>query len=157
MDKDWFFTTDEFICNLRVVGVLIRDNKILVQREKGGNEFALPGGHVKIGETLEDGLIREYKEEIGANILCKLLLWSEECFWEWKGKQAHTIAFYYLIDLCESTKIPDSEFLSHKDNSNLIIGWMPVDYIQDVIVYPEFLKKEIFNLDVCPKHFVSKS
>lgn len=103
MDKDWLFATEEYICELRTVGVLIRDNKILVQRDRDGNEFALPGGHVKIGETLENGLIREFKEETGADILCKRILWSEECFWEWKGKQAHTIAFYYLIELCEGS------------------------------------------------------
>jgi ADP-ribose pyrophosphatase YjhB (NUDIX family) len=96
MDKDWLFETEEYICDLRTVGVLIRDNKILVQRDRVGNEFALPGGHVKIGETLENGLIREYKEETGSDIFCRRLLWSEECFWEWNGKQAHNIAFYYL-------------------------------------------------------------
>ena len=30
MDKDWIFRTDEYICDLRTVGVLIRDGKLLV-------------------------------------------------------------------------------------------------------------------------------
>lgn len=37
-----------------MVGVLIRDGKILVQRDRDGHEYVLPGGHVKIGEILED-------------------------------------------------------------------------------------------------------
>lgn len=85
MEKDWLFTTDEYICDLRTVAVLVKDNKILVQRDRNGNEYALPGGHVKIGETLEAGLIRETMEEMGVNIKCNRLLWSEECFWEWNG------------------------------------------------------------------------
>ena len=158
MEKDWIFMNDDYICDLRVVGVLIRDNKILVQRERGGNEFALPGGHIKIGETLGDGLAREFKEETGADIICERLLWSEECFWEWNGKKSHTIAFYYLTELSEGSQISDdSEFLSHKDNCNVLIGWMPVDEIRNVTIYPEFIKKEIYNLSDYPKHFVSKS
>ncbi len=156
MDKDWLFTTKEYICDLRTVGVLIQNNKILVQRNRGGTEFALPGGHVKIGETLENGLIREYKEETETDILCKRLLWSEECFWEWNGKQAHNISFYYLIELRNGSIIPEDEFVSHKDNCNVVIGWMPIDEIQNVIIYPAFLKKEIYNLNGYPKHFVSK-
>lgn len=65
-DKDWLFSSDEYICDLRTVAVLVKDNKILVQRERNGNEYALPGGHVKIGEMLEDGLIRETMEEMGS-------------------------------------------------------------------------------------------
>lgn len=80
MGKDWLFTTDEYICDLRTTAVLVKDSKILVQRDRNGNEYALPGGHIKIGETLEDGLIRETKEEIGVDIKCNRLLWSEECF-----------------------------------------------------------------------------
>lgn len=52
MEKDWIFATDEYICDLRTVSVLIKDNIILVQRDKDDNEYALPSGHVKIGETL---------------------------------------------------------------------------------------------------------
>lgn len=57
MNKDWSFTTEEYICDLRMVGVLIWDGKILVQRDRDGQEYALPGGHMKIGETLEDAWV----------------------------------------------------------------------------------------------------
>ena len=157
MEKDWLFATDKYICDLRPVAVYVKDNKILVQRDKNGNEYALPGGHIKIGETLENGLIREMMEEIGVQIKCKRLLWSEECFWEWKGKQAHNIAFYYLIDLCDNFTIPDNqEFIPQKDNVNVVIGWMPIDQLQNITIYPEFLKKEIYHLNEPIKHFVSK-
>lgn len=52
-DKDWLFSSDEYICDLRTVAVLVKDNKILVQRERNGNEYALPGGYVKIGEPMK--------------------------------------------------------------------------------------------------------
>ena len=157
MNKDWIFTTEEYICDLRTAAVLVKDNKILVQRDKDGNEYALPGGHVKIGETLEAGLIREIMEEMGVQIECKKLLWSEECFWEWNGRQAHNISFYYLIEVCDGFEIPDTgEFVSQKDNCNVVIGWMPIEQIQNVTIYPEFLKEEIYHLDGPVKHFVSK-
>lgn len=156
-EKDWIFSSDKFVCGLRTVGVLIKDNKILVQHDKDENEYALPGGHIKIGETLENGLIREYKEETDVEIRIKRLLWSEECFWEWEGKQAHNIAFYYLIEECEGFEIPDNgEFISHKDNCNVLIGWLPIEEIKNIIIYPEFLKEEIYNLHDPIKHFVSK-
>lgn len=157
MNKDWIFTTEEYTCDLRVAAVLVKDNKILVQRDKDGSEYALPGGHVKMGETLEDGLIRETMEEMGVQIECKKLLWSEECFWEWNGRQAHNISFYYLVELCDGFEIPDTgEFVSQKDNCNVVIGWMPIEQIQKVTIYPEFLKGEIYHLDGPIKHFVSK-
>ncbi len=31
LDKDWLFRSDEFICELRAVGVLVKNNKILMQ------------------------------------------------------------------------------------------------------------------------------
>lgn len=157
MNQDWIFSVDNNTCGVRTVGVLVRDGKILVQRDRDGNEYALPGGHIQIGETLEAGLIREYKEETGADISCLRMLWSEECFWEWKGKKAHNLSFYYLVELQENSDIPDTgEFVSHKDNCNVVIGWIPIEEIQNVTIYPEFFKEEIYHLDEPIKHFVSE-
>ena len=156
IEKDWLFSSDEYICDLRTVGVLVKNNWVLV-RDKNGSAYALPGRHIKIGETLEAGLVREYKEETGVDIEVKRLLWSEECFWEWNGKLAHNIAFYYLIEECDGCKIPDNgEFVSHKDNCNVVIGWMDIEEIQNVTIYPEFIKTEIHNLNGEIKHFISK-
>ncbi len=44
MSKDWLFKADEYTCHLRAVGVLVKDGKVIVQRERNGGEYALPGG-----------------------------------------------------------------------------------------------------------------
>jgi len=155
--KDILFKSDNFIFDVRTVGVLIRDGKLLVQREENGTEYALPGGHVKLGETTTEGVIREYKEETGADIRCQRLLWTEECFWEWNDQKAHSLAYYYLVELWDGSAIPDGgKFISHKDNPNVIIGWIPLDQLADITIYPTFLKKKIFDLEGPPAHFISK-
>lgn len=90
--------------------VLVKDNIILVQRDKDGNEYALPGGHVKSGETLEDGLIRETQEEMSVKIEWKRMLWSEECGFDILLENAeaecydkHSVFFYekfYMLNPC---------------------------------------------------------
>jgi len=157
LNKDWIFESDNFICHVRTVGILIRENKMLVQRDNDGNEYALPGGHIKIGETAEESLIREFREETGADIICQRLLWTEECFWNWNGKKAHNISFYYLVDLCENSDIPDNgEFFPQKDNCNVLLGWLPIEKIGGVTIYPDFIKEEIGRLNETPKHFVRR-
>ena len=158
MEKDWLFKTSEYICDLRVAGVLIRNGKLLVQREIGGVEYALPGGHVKIGETTEAALIREYQEEMNLVIECKHLLCTEECFWEWNGVRTHNISFYYLIEDGSGLELPEREgFLQHRDNKEIEYGWLPIDQLQNITIYPEFIKHEIFSLDGKQKHFTTRA
>lgn len=157
INKDWNFRTDEYICALRSVGVLVRDGKLLVQRDRDGYEYALPGGHVKIGETTVDSLVREYKEETGADIRVGNLLWTEESFWNWNGTNAHSIAFYYRIELIDCSDIPDTgEFISHKDNCDVVLEWIPVEKLSDITIYPDFIKNTIYELDAPPRHFIRK-
>lgn len=41
--------------------------EILVIREQGATTYKLPGGHIELGETIEDAVIREVLEETGIN------------------------------------------------------------------------------------------
>ena len=152
---DWLFESENGICDVRVSGLIVKDNKILVQRPKNKNEYALPGGHLKFGETTKEALKREYKEETGADIICRRLLWVEECFWKWNGKPPHNISFYYLADFCSDFSFLE-EFKSFKDNDDMLYGWISIDKLNNIEIYPQFLKKEIFNLSEYPKHFVSR-
>ncbi|SNT27783.1 NUDIX domain-containing protein [Anaerovirgula multivorans] len=151
--KDWCFRDENSICNFRSVGVLIRNNRILVQCDN--NEYALPGGHVAIGETSEKTLIREYREETGADIFCNRLIWIEETFWKWGSRDAHGIAFYYLISLKNDADIPDDSFVSQKDNCNIMLKWVSIEEMKRLTIYPSFIKDKIENISDGIEHFVS--
>ncbi|MCL2488489.1 MAG: NUDIX domain-containing protein [Oscillospiraceae bacterium] len=155
MIKDWLFSDERSICHFRAAGVLIRENNLLVQREKDGMEYALPGGHVMVGETSEQALVREFKEETGADILCDRLIWTEEVFWKWGEKNAHGIVFYYLISLRNPSDIPGDYFES-KDNCHVLFEWINLDKIEDLIIYPSFLKERINHIPGHTEHFIRR-
>ena len=138
---------------MRVTGLLLRNDKLLVQRSDG--VYALPGGHLRFGETTEEALIREYREETGADIVCDRLLWTEEHFWNWGDKPAHNIGFYYLIHLLDDQAIPDG-FRPRRDNPQAEIGWVAVSDLPRLRIYPTFLPEEIHRLYEAPRHFVRR-
>lgn len=79
-NRGWLFTHENRIHNFRNTGVLLNNEKVLIQRGINDTEFALPGGHVNWGKTSAETLIREYKEELGADISVDRLIWIEEVF-----------------------------------------------------------------------------
>lgn len=52
----------------KAAGLIIRDRKVLVSRSKGKETFVQPGGKIEAGETPEQALVRELKEEQGAEV-----------------------------------------------------------------------------------------
>jgi 8-oxo-dGTP diphosphatase len=47
---------------------IIRDNRLLVQEEEGETLYLMPGGRPEAGETPEQTLLREIKEELGVEL-----------------------------------------------------------------------------------------
>lgn len=60
----------EYIFNVRLTGILIENNEILLVQQKLSDKrnWSLPGGRLERGETLSQGLIREMKEETGLDV-----------------------------------------------------------------------------------------
>jgi ADP-ribose pyrophosphatase YjhB (NUDIX family) len=54
------------------LGVILidKDGKVLIGKRKGGlaQRYSIPGGHLELGETFEQGAIREIKEETNLDI-----------------------------------------------------------------------------------------
>lgn len=52
-----------------VRGIIIRDGKVAMMHSKKYDYYKLPGGGIELGETLEETLIREVREESGLIVI----------------------------------------------------------------------------------------
>lgn len=80
-----------------VRAVMIKDKKLLVA-EYIGHHYFLPGGHVEVGESAENALIRELREELGVNCSIKNFLGVIENKWEEREVFHHEINHIFEID-----------------------------------------------------------
>ncbi len=66
----------ENVMQVRVTGILIEDEKVLLVKQKVANRnWSLPGGRVENSETLEVAMIREMREATGLEVKIKKLLY----------------------------------------------------------------------------------
>lgn len=58
---------EHFFGQVTQKAVLKYKNSFVIVKEEGQNEWILPGGRLNVGESLEEGLLREIKEELGVD------------------------------------------------------------------------------------------
>lgn len=161
MDKDIIFKTEDYVFSYRVAGVLVRDGKVLLQRPTNDTAYAIPGGHVSFGETNEETLVREFKEEIDADIKVERLKWVGEIFFPWGDKPCHQICLFYEVSLKDPTHIPlDGGFYGKEElegkEFNLEFVWIDVKEIENIELYPPEAKTYLAEGGSTVEHFVYK-
>lgn len=161
MTKDILFKTDEYVFSYRVAGVLLRNGKVLLQKPISDTAYAIPGGHVSLGVTNEETLVREFKEEINLDIKVEKLKWVGEIFFPWGGKPCHQICLFYDVNLTDNITIPLSgtfwgtEQLEDK-TFKLEFSWIDIKDIEDIELYPIGVKKYLAEGLSEVQHFVYK-
>lgn len=93
------------IKHLGAYGLIIKDDEILLIKKIGGpydGKLDLPGGTIEWGETPEETLCRELKEEVGIDITSYHLYDANSVVFEWMHKGelelCHHLGFFYKID-----------------------------------------------------------
>jgi nucleoside triphosphatase len=97
--------TDQKISHSQVypeptVGGLIVNDKgkiLLAKSHKWFDKYTLPGGHIEVGETMREAVVREVKEETGLDVeVEEFLLLQEAIFTQEFWKRKHFIFFDFL-------------------------------------------------------------
>ncbi len=115
---------------VRPTGILIEGGKILLIKQKLNEQqnWSLPGGALEYGETIEQCLIREMKEETGINIVVKDLLYICDRF---RTLKHHIVDISFLVERTDG-KI---ELKSFSDKDGEVLCKIKMVSIEDILGY----------------------
>ena len=134
--------------NYRVAAVIVNDGKILAQRDTKANWYYLPGGRVTFGETSEEALLREIKEELKIDITDYRPLWLNEGFFDECGKNFHEIGMYYYVNISNTSfNHFEYEFELAEEKRINTYAWLDINNLDNISLYPKFIKNEINNIN----------
>ena len=158
--SDILFKTDDYVFSYRVAGVCIQNGCVLLQKPTNDPGYAFPGGHVEFGETNAETLIREFKEEIGADIRVGGLRWVAEVFFPWGNKPCHQICLYYDIEIIDAHTPRSGVFTAQEKlegrSFTINFHWVPLSDTQSLLIYPEQCRDLLQLTDGAVHHFIYK-
>lgn len=116
-----------------VTGIVIKDGKVLLARHTygvGKGKLIVPGGYVEKGETPQEALIREYKEETGITVEPENLIGVRFNMRDWY------VAFKakYISGTAQS---------DHYENNEVV--WLPIEQALNSDDVPDLTKKLIIS------------
>lgn len=114
--------------NVEVVAAIIRDQDKFLATQRGYGEFIglweFPGGKVDAGESNEEALIREIKEELNCDIkINKFMLTIEYDY-----PNFHLIMHCYLCELLSAFTLLEHDDYQWLNKDNLMdVNWLEAD------------------------------
>ncbi len=109
-------------------GVIVKNNAILFQKRADDGTWSLHGGSLEFGETFEDALKREFKEELGINVLEYIMVApysGKELFNIYpNGDQVYPVGVFYLVTKYDGEIKPDMDEVSE-------VKWFSIDKLSD--------------------------
>lgn len=146
MARDVKFWKEDGSFKLRVCGVVQVGDKILIDNCDNAPFWGYPGGHVELGESTREAVVREVKEEIGVDAeIIKNLASIQLFFTREDGKPFHEIGFYYLM---KANIEPKNLTIEENDKGKLRkhqFRWVTKEELKNFDVRPTELKKVILN------------
>ena len=116
--------------HIEVVAAIIRRGNEIFATQRGYGEFKdwweFPGGKIEPGESLQQALVREIREELDATIEVGELLQTVE--WDYPTFYLTMHCFWCKLT-CEALHLNEHEAASWLDREHLrSVKWLPADY-----------------------------
>ncbi|MEW6046578.1 MAG: NUDIX domain-containing protein [Bacillota bacterium] len=100
-------------------GIAVRDGQVLVARSRFTGRWELPGGAVAPWEKLEDGLVREYREETGVTVSVRGFVGFDQGFVAFFQHPFNSLRFFFRVDA-------DAAELRAQKSEVDEVRWMPI-------------------------------
>lgn len=103
------------------------------------NEYQFPGGHIENNETNEDGLLREIKEETGAETKIEdysYLMTIKDYVKNYRdnGKNRCNKIVYYVLDKNYDINMENANFSDYEKKGAFRLEWIPLDNVEEVLI-----------------------
>lgn len=147
---------------VRVAAIALHAGRVLLHRWEMDPFWALPGGTCELLETTSQTLARELSEEIGVQARVGRLVWVVENFFRYDRRDYHELGFYYRCSLPEThlwtagcEQFEGSElFEDQSPPMRLLFQWFRVEELEQLPLYPQFLREGLKNLPDAVTHVV---
>ena len=126
----------------RVRGILKQDDKFLIMCVDDAGYYHLPGGHVEVGESSEQAIKREIKEEIGIEVNINKLICVNEQFFAKGNINCHELVFYFMVNAKDKTKVEDVTRIEN-DKGKICkneIRWVTAEELKYIDLKPRIIK-----------------
>lgn len=137
--------------SLRAAALILQNNQLLVIQNDSARCCYAIGGGVRIGETTEEAVLRECREETGLDWQIERLVFVQERFYRAEDIQHHELVFFYLMKP-PALPIPSGQNTDQMDER---LCWLPLDQLEDAPLVPAFLKEAMRKLPLTVIHIVA--
>jgi len=103
-------------------GLAIHGGAVLLHRAGDEPFWTLPGGRAEFGETAENTIRREMREELSIDVEVLRLLWFVENFFDYDGLSYHEVGLYFLI------RFPPGAKAYPRDNPNATVEFLDTEH-----------------------------
>ncbi|HEU5187503.1 MAG TPA: NUDIX domain-containing protein [Candidatus Saccharimonadales bacterium] len=108
-------------------GIVIKDGMVLLSKQFG--KYDLPGGGLDLGEKLEEGVVREVKEETGLIVKNPKVIGVENSFFQSahsENKSYHSLLVYFVCEF-EGGELSVDGFDEDEKKYAEIAEWISLD------------------------------
>jgi ADP-ribose pyrophosphatase YjhB (NUDIX family) len=154
-----FQTNDKRRFRLRAAAIIIENGAVLFATNDAEDYYYTIGGGVELGETAEEAVRREVKEETGVDYQIERLAFIQENFFkrddgELKDLSCHEVTFYFLMK-SRGTRQLDSHSKPANNTTEEKMVWLPLDKLGEYDAYPLFFREKLKNLPPYPEYIVT--
>ena len=144
MAQDICVPVGDGIVNVRVGAIIEKNGRLLMVGDDRHDYVYTVGGRIRIGESAEEALARELREETGRTLeIDRLGFVHEDFFWgdtpATLGKLIHELGFYFYMKTPADFE-PDGESLKAEGRGEHL-EWVSPD--TEKTIYPTFFRTEL--------------